>query len=36
VTGQPILFVGVGEKPDALEAFQPERMASRILAWATC
>jgi len=31
VTGQPILFVGVGEKPDALEAFQPERMASRIL-----
>jgi signal recognition particle subunit SRP54 len=31
VTGQPILFVGVGEKPDALEIFQPERMASRIL-----
>jgi signal recognition particle subunit SRP54 len=31
VTGQPILFVGVGEKPDALESFQPERMASRIL-----
>jgi signal recognition particle subunit SRP54 len=31
VTGQPILFVGVGEKPDALEVFQPERMASRIL-----
>ncbi len=31
VTGRPILFVGVGEKPDALEAFQPERMASRIL-----
>jgi signal recognition particle subunit SRP54 len=31
VTGQPILFVGVGEKPDALETFQPERMASRIL-----
>ena len=31
VTGQPILFVGMGEKPDALEAFQPERMASRIL-----
>ena len=31
VTGQPILFVGIGEKPDALEAFQPERMASRIL-----
>jgi signal recognition particle subunit SRP54 len=31
VTGQPVLFVGVGEKPEALEAFQPERMASRIL-----
>jgi signal recognition particle subunit SRP54 len=31
VTGQPILFIGVGEKPEALEAFQPERMASRIL-----
>jgi signal recognition particle subunit SRP54 len=31
VTGQPILFVGVGEKPEALEAFQPERMASRVL-----
>jgi signal recognition particle subunit SRP54 len=31
VTGQPILFVGTGEKPEALEAFQPDRMASRIL-----
>jgi signal recognition particle subunit SRP54 len=31
VTGRPILFLGVGEKPDALEAFQPERMAARIL-----
>ena len=31
VTGRPILFMGVGEKPDALEAFQPERMAARIL-----
>jgi len=31
ITGQPILFVGTGEKPDALEAFQPDRMASRIL-----
>jgi signal recognition particle subunit SRP54 len=31
VTGQPILFVGMGEKPEALEPFQPERMASRIL-----
>jgi signal recognition particle subunit SRP54 len=31
VTGAPIKFVGVGEKTDALEAFFPERMASRIL-----
>lgn len=31
VTGKPIKFVGVGEKADALEAFHPERMASRIL-----
>jgi signal recognition particle subunit SRP54 len=31
VTGQPILFVGMGEKPDALEVFHAERMASRIL-----
>src|SRR5271155_4301574 len=31
VTGQPILFVGTGEKPEALELFQPERIASRIL-----
>ena len=31
VTGKPIRFVGVGEKVDALEAFHPERMASRIL-----
>jgi signal recognition particle subunit SRP54 len=31
VTGRPILFVGVGEKLDALEEFHPERMASRIL-----
>jgi signal recognition particle subunit SRP54 len=31
VTGVPIKFVGTGEKPDALEAFQPERLASRIL-----
>jgi signal recognition particle subunit SRP54 len=31
VTGAPIKFVGVGEKLDALEAFFPERMASRIL-----
>lgn len=31
VTGQPIKFMGVGEKSDALEPFHPERMASRIL-----
>lgn len=31
VTGQPIKFVGVGEKYDALEAFYPERIVSRIL-----
>ncbi len=31
VTQRPIKFVGTGEKPDAIEAFHPERMASRIL-----
>ena len=31
VTGKPILFLGVGEKVDALEAFHPERVAARIL-----
>ena len=31
VTGKPIKFVGTGEKLAALEAFYPERMASRIL-----
>ncbi|MGX2959229.1 signal recognition particle protein [Peribacillus sp. JNUCC 23] len=31
VTNTPIKFVGMGEKMDALEAFHPERMASRIL-----
>jgi signal recognition particle subunit SRP54 len=31
VTGKPIKFIGVGEKINALEAFHPERMASRIL-----
>jgi signal recognition particle subunit SRP54 len=31
VTGQPIKFVGVGEKYDALEPFRPERLVSRIL-----
>ncbi len=31
VTGVPIKFLGTGEKSDALEPFQPERLASRIL-----
>ncbi|MCS7207693.1 MAG: signal recognition particle protein [Dehalococcoidia bacterium] len=31
VTGVPIKFVGVGERPDALEVFYPDRMAQRIL-----
>ncbi len=31
ITGQPLKFVGVGEKSDALEAFHPDRVASRIL-----
>ena len=31
VIGQPIKFVGVGEKYDALEPFYPERITSRIL-----
>ena len=31
VTGKPILFVGMGEKLSDLEAFYPDRMASRIL-----
>jgi signal recognition particle subunit SRP54 len=31
VAGQPIKFLGVGEKPDAIEVFHPDRLASRIL-----
>jgi len=31
ITGKPIKFIGSGEKTDALEAFHPDRMASRIL-----
>lgn len=31
VTGIPVKFIGVGEKPEALEPFHPDRMASRIL-----
>lgn len=31
ITGKPVVFLGVGEKTEALEPFDPERMASRIL-----
>ena len=31
ITGKPIRFVGVGEKMDALETFEPSRIAGRIL-----
>src|SRR5207302_2319874 len=31
VTGRPIFFAGVGEKPRDLEPFHPDRMAQRIL-----
>jgi signal recognition particle subunit SRP54 len=31
VTGKPIRFVGLGEKMDALETFEPDRVAGRIL-----
>ncbi len=31
VTGQPIKFIGIGEKYDALEPFHPDRIVSRIL-----
>jgi len=31
ITGQPIKFIGVGEKPDGLDVFHPDRAASRIL-----
>ncbi|MBO6866337.1 MAG: signal recognition particle protein [Thalassococcus sp.] len=31
VTGKPIKFVGLGEKMDALETFEPDRVAGRIL-----
>ena len=32
VTGVPIKYIGIGERPDGLEAFHPDRLASRILA----
>ncbi|HUY82344.1 MAG TPA: signal recognition particle protein [Acidobacteriaceae bacterium] len=31
VTGQPVKFMGTGEKPDAFEAFHPDRIVGRIL-----
>ena len=31
VTGKPVFFAGVGEKPEDLEEFHPDRMASRIM-----
>ena len=31
VTGKPIKFIGTGEKPDGLDVFHPDRIASRIL-----
>ena len=31
VTGKPIMYIGTGEKLDNIEAFHPDRMASRIL-----
>src|SRR5450432_4934422 len=31
VTGQPVKFIGTGEKPDAFEPFHPDRIVSRIM-----
>src|SRR5271156_6335583 len=31
VTGQPVKFIGTGEKPEAFEPFHPDRIVSRIL-----
>jgi signal recognition particle subunit SRP54 len=31
VTGAPVKFIGTGEKPDAFEAFHPDRIVSRIM-----
>ena len=37
ITGKPIKFLGIGEKLDALEPFQAERIASHVfLVWAMC
>lgn len=35
ITGKPIKFAGTGEKIENIEPFHPERMASRIWAWAS-
>jgi signal recognition particle subunit SRP54 len=31
ITGKPVKFIGTGEKPDGLDVFHPDRVASRIL-----
>lgn len=31
VTGQPVKFIGTGERPDAFEPFHPDRIVGRIL-----
>ncbi len=31
ITGQPLKYIGLGEKPDAFELFHPDRVANRIL-----
>ena len=31
ITGQPLKYIGMGEKPDAFELFHPDRVANRIL-----
>ena len=36
ITGKPIRFVGNGEKIDGIEAFDADRFAQRIWAWAMC
>ena len=36
VTDQPLKFVGVGEKFDALEPFHPDRVPREFSAWAMC
>ena len=31
MTGQPVKFIGTGERPDAFEPFHPDRIVSRIM-----